>query len=150
MVLNFAHKLTHQVQARFHTHHFTLLWSRSNIQQFLIMTTVNFHSGSDMQFARPLWLMNPYCWNRGVPRFPIVFKFWTKSECSNWLKFWFQQPFTGCFKQTNGNSHAPTPRVMASRPVKFSSYILLLFPKDLLFCTLINFISFPHLLLSGH
>jgi len=74
-------------------------------------------------------LTNSYWLAHGIPWFPYTFKFWTKSECSNWLKFWFQQPLIGHFKQTNGSSHAPTPWVTASQPVKFSSYILLLFPK---------------------
>ena len=86
----------------------------------------------DTQFAGPLWLMNSSCRAHGVPRFPFMFKFWTKYECSNCLKFWFQQPLIGRFKQTNGSSHAPTPKVMASRPVQFASYILLLFLQYLL------------------
>jgi hypothetical protein len=70
--------------------------------------------------------------SRGISLFPYMFEFWTKSECSSWLKFWFQQPIIGRFKhttRTNFSSHAPTPRVTASWPVKFSSYIVLLFPK---------------------
>jgi hypothetical protein len=81
-----------------------------------------------MQFGRPLWLMNSWP-GRGVPRFLYMFAFWTKAECSNWLKSWFWQPLIGRFKHTNRSTHAPTPRVTASQTAKFSSYILLLLPK---------------------
>jgi hypothetical protein len=75
MVRNFAGKLTHRVQAHFHTLHFTLLWSRFKTQQFLITTTVNLSSEWDMQFARPLWLMKIECPACGVRRFPYTFEF---------------------------------------------------------------------------
>jgi len=49
----------------------------------------------------------------------------------------FQQLLTGCFSQTNGSSHAPTPRVMASQPAKFSSYILAVCKRSVFFvCSL--------------
>jgi len=101
-----------------------------------------------MQLLRPLSLMESYCRARSIPHFPYTFKFLTKSDCSNWLKFRFQQPLIGRFKQTNVSSHAPTARVMASLPARFSSYILLLFPKYLLNFTSLT--SFLRHFLYGH
>ena len=42
------------------------------------------------------------------------------------------------FETDHRQSHAPTPSVTDSQPVKFSCYILLLFTKYLVFCTLVN------------
>jgi hypothetical protein len=47
------------------------------------------------------------------------------------------------FQTGQRQSHAPTLRVTASQPVKFACYILLLFPKNLVFCTLVNVFSPP-------
>jgi len=51
-------------------------------------------------FTCPLWLMN-FHWLSAPSPFPYTLEFWTKSECSHWLKYGFQQPPIGHFTQTN-------------------------------------------------
>jgi len=82
----------------------------------------------------------------GVRWLPYTFKFYTKSECSYWLKF--QQLLIDISKQ-NCSFSAPAPRVTTFRPVKFSSYFFLRFSKDLVFSKLADVLS-PTTSVAGH